>query len=68
MINSNKERHAEIGRRLDDQAGVGAALKQAAREAVEAHARSDRKIVVWRDNAVVWEDPNGAEPASETDN
>ncbi len=68
MIDKDQEQHVEIRRRLDDQAAVGAALKQAARDAVQAHARSGRKIVVWRDNTVVWEDPSGADSASDPAN
>ena len=50
MIQENLKDHEEVARRLRDTAGVQAALKRAAREAVEEHARAGQKIVVWRDN------------------
>jgi hypothetical protein len=56
MIQSNRNSHEEIADRLADTAGVRKALKQAASETIRDHARSGHKIVVWRDNQVVWED------------
>jgi hypothetical protein len=51
-----KKSHKEIADRLADTAGVEKALKQAASEMIRDHARSGHKIVVWRNNQVVWED------------
>ena len=48
--------HTDIADRLADTAGVQKALKQAASETIRDHARSGHKIVVWRDNQVVWEE------------
>jgi len=59
MIHKNEQQHAEINRRLKDTSAVTDALKRAAREAVEDHARAGQKIVIWRDNQVVWEDVEG---------
>lgn len=59
MIQKNEQKHAEIHQRLKDTSAVTEALKRAARDAIEEHARAGQKIVVWRDNQVVWEDPNG---------
>jgi len=56
MIQSNRNSHKEIADRLADTAGVQKALKQAASETIRDHARTGHKIVVWRDNQVVWED------------
>lgn len=56
MIQDNPKAHDEIAQKLKDTAGVQAALKQAARDAVQEHARAGQKIVVWRDNQVVWEE------------
>lgn len=56
MIQKSEQQHAEIHRRLKDTSAVTDALKRAAREAVEDHARAGQKIVVWRDNQVVWEE------------
>jgi hypothetical protein len=63
---TNPKDHDEIAQKLKDTAGVQAALKQAAHDAVQEHARAGQKIVVWRDNQVVWEDPNGEEPTCES--
>jgi hypothetical protein len=57
-MQKNDRKHAEINQRLKDTSAVTEALKRAAREAIEAHARAGQKIVVWRDNQIVWEDPN----------
>ena len=65
MIQDNPKDHDEITQRLKDTAGLQAALKQAARDAVQEHARAGQKIVVWRNNKVVWEDPNAQEMPSE---
>jgi hypothetical protein len=59
MIQKNEQKHAEINQRLKDTSAVTAALKRAARDAIEEHARAGQKIVVWRDNQVVWEDVEG---------
>jgi hypothetical protein len=56
MIQSNEQKHAEIQQRLRDTGGVTAALKRAARDALDEHARAGQKIVVWRDDQVVWEE------------
>ena len=56
MINNKQNSHEEIADRLADTAGVRKALKQAASETIRDHARTGHKIVVWRDNQVVWED------------
>jgi hypothetical protein len=56
MIQSNRNSHEEIADRLADTAGVRKALKQAASETIRDHARTGHKIVVWRDNQVVWEE------------
>ena len=58
MIPDNRTTHEEIARRLADTAGVRKALKQAAFEAVRDHARSGHKVVVWRNNQIVWEEPS----------
>jgi len=65
MSRENPKDHEEVTRRLKDTAGVQAALKQAARDAVQEHARAGQKIVVWRDNQVVWEDPSDRERSAE---
>lgn len=59
MIHGKPNDHEEIARRLSNTAGVQDALKRAARDAIQEHARAGQKIVVWRNNQVVWEDPNG---------
>lgn len=56
MMQRNRKPHDEISDRLADTAGVRKALKQAASETIRDHARSGHKIVVWRDNQVVWEE------------
>ena len=56
MTQHTERRHADIADKLQDTAGVTAALKKAAREAVLDHARADLPIVVWRDQQVVRED------------
>jgi hypothetical protein len=56
MIQSNRNSHEEIADRLADTVGVRKALKQAASETIRDHARTGHKIVVWRDNQVVWEE------------
>ena len=48
--------HEDIANRLADTDGVQQALKQAACETIREHARTGHKIVVWRDNQVVWEE------------
>lgn len=57
MIQASRTTHAEIARRLADTAGVQKALKRAALEAIRDHAQSGHKIVVWRNNQIVWEEP-----------
>jgi len=54
----NEQQHAEVNKRLQDTGAVTKALKRAARNAVEHHARAGQKIVVWRNNQVVWENPD----------
>ena len=56
MIQSNRNSHEEIAGRLADTAGVQKALKRAVSETIREHAMSGHKIVVWRDNQVVWEE------------
>lgn len=58
MIQDNRDKHEEIARRLADTAGVQNALKQAALEAIRDHAQSGHKVVVWRNNQIIWEVPN----------
>lgn len=48
--------HEDIANRLADTDGVQKALKQAACETIREHAMTGHKIVVWRDNEVVWEE------------
>ena len=67
MIRNNEQKHAEINQRLKDTSAVTEALKQAARDAIEEHARSGQKIVIWRDNQVVWEDANCEDSGSKSD-
>jgi hypothetical protein len=57
MISGNSKNHEEISQRLKDTAGVQMALKQAAHDAIQQHVQAGQKIVVWRNNQVVWEDP-----------
>ena len=64
MIQSNRNSHEEIANRLADTAGVRKALKQAASETIRDHARTGHKIVVWRDNQVVWEEVSLVEQRS----
>ena len=64
MIQSNRNSHEEIADRLADTAGVRKALKQAASETIRDHARTGHKIVVWRDNQVVWEEVSLVEQRS----
>ncbi len=53
--------HQAVAERLKDVDKVQQVLKQAAQQAILEHQRSGRKIVVWRDNRVVWEDPASPE-------
>ena len=68
MIKNNQNSHEEIADRLADTAGVRKALKQAASETIRDHARSGHKIVVWRDNEVVWEDVSLSQGFEEVEN
>lgn len=61
MIQSSD--HESVAEKLNDTESVKAALKKAARDAVNEHAREGHKIAVWRDGQVVWED---AEDKQET--
>lgn len=65
MIKKNEEQHAEIYRRLKDTAAVSEALKRAAQETIADHARAGHKIVIWRDDQIIWADPNGESPSNE---
>jgi hypothetical protein len=56
MRKQDQDDHASITERLSDVAGVEEVLKRAGRQAVIEHARAGRKIPVWRDNQIVWED------------
>ena len=60
MIRENTNDHDAVAQRLSDVDKVQEVLKQAAHQAVVEHRRAGQKIVVWRDNQVVWEEP-GAE-------
>ena len=55
-IQTNRNSHEEIANRLADTQGVQQALKRAASETIREHAMSGQKIVVWRDNQIVWEE------------
>jgi len=57
MIRNNNGQSVDIGQRLNDIGGIQHALRRAARKAVEEHAKSGRKIVVWRQDQMVWEVP-----------
>lgn len=46
--------HQRIAEKLRDMAGVQAALKRAARQAVREHALTGDPIAICRDNQVVW--------------
>jgi hypothetical protein len=46
-----------IARKLRDLAGLEAALRRAARQAIRDHAITGHPIAVWRDNQVVWIKP-----------
>lgn len=63
MIRGNANDHEVIAQRLGDVNKVQEVLKQAARQAVVEHQRAGQKIVVWRDNQVVWEEPAAGENA-----
>jgi len=54
MIQTND--HESVAEKLKDTESVKAALKKAARDAVNEHAREGHKIAVWRNGEVVWED------------
>ena len=56
MSQDNQNGHNEIAQRLKDTERLKIVLKKAAREAVQQHARAGRKIAVWRDGQVVWEE------------
>lgn len=58
MIRNNNEQSVDISARLRDSGGIHSALRCAAIRAVEDHAKSGRKIVVWRQEQVVWEFPS----------
>ena len=60
MTPEDKQRNAEISRKLHDIDGIQEALKKAARQAVLEHARAGLPIVVWRDGKVVLEDVSDA--------
>lgn len=68
MINRTPQDHEEISNRWKDTDAINAALKRAAREAVLEHARAGQRIVVWRDNQIVWEDASQGEPSPEFEN
>jgi len=63
MIRDNANDHEAVAQRLGDVNKVQEVLKQAARQAVVEHQRAGQKIVVWRDNQVVWEEPAAGENA-----
>jgi len=60
MTPEDRQRNAEIARKLRDIDGIQEALKKAARQAVLEHARAGLPIVVWRDGKVVLEDVSDA--------
>ncbi len=55
-IQNKRVSHEESANRLADTQGVQKALKRAVSETIREHAMSGHKIVVWRDNQVVWEE------------
>jgi hypothetical protein len=58
MIRRDDDEHrARITERLKDFSTLEAALKKAARGAVQEHARAGQPIPVWRNDQVVWEVP-----------
>ena len=57
MIQKNNETSDQIAQRLEDSDGLQTALRRAACIARDTHAKSGQKIVIWRDNKIVWEDP-----------
>ena len=65
MIQAGKSDHATVAERLKDVDKVQDVLKQAARQAILEHKRAGRKIAVWRDNRVVWEEPTIPEEKAE---
>ena len=67
MIRENQPDDAEIRYRLGDTTAMTAALKQAARQAIEQHAQARQKIAIWRGGQVVWEDALPDQPRSTTE-
>ena len=53
----DEQKHTRTAARLRNVAGVQAALRRAAEQALREHAQAGRKVAVWRDNHVVWESP-----------
>lgn len=68
MIRNNNEQAIDISARLRDSGGLHSALRSAAIRAVEDHAKSGRKIVVWRQEQVVWEFPSPVVDTARTTN
>lgn len=56
MSSAGQNADFDLAARLADTPATLAALQKAGREAIEEHARAGRKIVVWKDGQVVWED------------
>jgi len=65
MIQAEATDHETVARRLSDVDKIQEVLKEAAHQAVVEHQRSGRKIVVWRDNCVVWEEPTDGRDGAE---
>jgi hypothetical protein len=56
MIENSWNSHEEIANPLANTVSVRKAPKQAKSEKIRDHARTGHKIVVWRDNQVVWDE------------
>lgn len=56
-MNVTPERERTPAERVHDIPAIMAALREAVREAVLDHARAGNPIAVWRDEQVVWIQP-----------
>ena len=65
MIPSDKNDHATVAERLKDLEKVQVVLKQAARQAILEHECAGRKVAVWRDGQIVWDEPATGEKKAE---
>jgi hypothetical protein len=54
---SKARKTRDIGRIMREGTEVDAALRRAARRAVEQHRRAGQRIVVWRNGRSVWIPP-----------